>query len=112
MGLGLILVLILCETLDFTSSGYTLRTEYGVVPITKLKSLMTHDKLQMPTSQFSMPNAQSLNVDAILERAISGCDLSPQEGWVLLQQNQPSIIKNIFDTADNLRQQQAGNIAL
>ncbi len=48
-------------------------------------------------------------VDAILDRACMGYDLSPSEGVTLLKQSDPNIIAEIRNTADQLRQQQAGN---
>lgn len=48
-------------------------------------------------------------VDAILDRAISGEDLSVQEGVILLKQTEPAIIAAIQETADKLRHQQAGD---
>jgi 5-amino-6-(D-ribitylamino)uracil---L-tyrosine 4-hydroxyphenyl transferase len=48
-------------------------------------------------------------VDAILDRACMGYDLSPSEGVTLLKQSDPNIITEIRNTADKLRQQQAGN---
>lgn len=51
----------------------------------------------------------SVSIDAILERALMGYDLSPSEGVVLLRQKDPSAIAAIAATADKLRQQQAGD---
>jgi 5-amino-6-(D-ribitylamino)uracil---L-tyrosine 4-hydroxyphenyl transferase len=48
-------------------------------------------------------------VDAILDRALLGCDLSLEEGVVLLRQTDPSAIAAIRATSDKLRQQQAGD---
>ncbi|MEA5573793.1 7,8-didemethyl-8-hydroxy-5-deazariboflavin synthase subunit CofH [Calothrix sp. UHCC 0171] len=48
-------------------------------------------------------------VDAILDRVCEGYDLSPAEGVTLLKQTDSNIISGIRDTADKLRQQQAGN---
>ncbi|MBC6419066.1 MAG: CofH family radical SAM protein [Prochloron sp. SP5CPC1] len=48
-------------------------------------------------------------IEAILERAINGHDLSPTEGLTLLQQKDPTIITAIGITADRLRQIQVGN---
>jgi 5-amino-6-(D-ribitylamino)uracil---L-tyrosine 4-hydroxyphenyl transferase len=48
-------------------------------------------------------------VNAILDRACMGYDLSPSEGVTLLKQSDPNIITEIRNTADKLRQQQAGN---
>lgn len=47
-------------------------------------------------------------VDAILNRALGGDDISPAEGVVLLQQTEPNAIAAIRDTADRLRQRQVG----
>lgn len=52
----------------------------------------------------------TINLDAILDRALMGYDLSSEEGVVLLKQNDPSAIATIRATADKLRQQQAGDI--
>ncbi|MEC4819736.1 MAG: 7,8-didemethyl-8-hydroxy-5-deazariboflavin synthase subunit CofH [Scytonema sp. PMC 1069.18] len=49
-------------------------------------------------------------VDAILDRALMGCDLSTEEGVVLLKQTEPSAIAAIRATSDKLRQHQTGNI--
>lgn len=48
-------------------------------------------------------------VDAILNRALAGEDLSPTDGIVLLQQTEPTAVAAIQETADQLRQQQAGD---
>lgn len=47
-------------------------------------------------------------IETILDRALSGCDLTPREGVVLLQQSDPTLIAAIRTTADQLRRQQAG----
>jgi FO synthase subunit 2 len=47
-------------------------------------------------------------VEAILDRALAGYDLTPSEGVVLLQQTEPAAIEQIRHTADQLRQQQVG----
>ncbi|MBW4476237.1 MAG: 7,8-didemethyl-8-hydroxy-5-deazariboflavin synthase subunit CofH [Tolypothrix brevis GSE-NOS-MK-07-07A] len=47
--------------------------------------------------------------DAILDRAGSGYDLSPEEGVVLLKQTDASAIASIRSTADKLRYTQAGD---
>ena len=49
-------------------------------------------------------------VDAILNRALAGGDLSPEEGVVLLKQTEPAAVVAIQETADQLRHQQAGDI--
>ena len=48
-------------------------------------------------------------VDAILNRALAGRDLSPDEGVVLLKQTEPATIAAIQETADQLRHRQAGD---
>lgn len=50
-----------------------------------------------------------ITVDAILERALRGEDLLPEEGVVLLRQTDPEAIASIRQTADQLRHQQAGD---
>jgi FO synthase subunit 2 len=47
-------------------------------------------------------------VDRILDRVLAGNDISEAEGVVLLQQTEPEAIAQIRQTADQLRQQQAG----
>jgi 5-amino-6-(D-ribitylamino)uracil---L-tyrosine 4-hydroxyphenyl transferase len=49
-------------------------------------------------------------IDLILDRALSGCDLSEAEGVTLLKQTEPEVIEQIRQTADRLRQQQVGNV--
>lgn len=49
-------------------------------------------------------------VDAIVNRALTGEDLSPEEGVVLLKQTEPSVIALITETADQLRYRQAGDL--
>ncbi|WP_017314824.1 7,8-didemethyl-8-hydroxy-5-deazariboflavin synthase subunit CofH [Mastigocladopsis repens] len=51
----------------------------------------------------------TVTVDAILDRALTGYDLSPKEGVVLLKQTDESAVAAIRATADKLRQQQAGD---
>jgi len=51
----------------------------------------------------------TVTVDAILDRAGSGYDLSPEEGVVLLKQTDASAIASIRSTADKLRYTQAGD---
>ncbi len=48
-------------------------------------------------------------VDTILNRALAGKDITPEEGLTLLQQTDPDVISAIQETADRLRAQQAGN---
>jgi FO synthase subunit 2 len=48
-------------------------------------------------------------VDAILNRANSGDDLSIEEGVILLKQTEPAVIAAIQETADQLRRKQAGD---
>lgn len=50
----------------------------------------------------------NLTTDTILNRAIAGDDLSPEEGVVLLQQTDPAIVENIRRVSDTLRSQQVG----
>ena len=47
--------------------------------------------------------------DAIIDRALMGYDLSPNEGVVLLKQTDASAIASIRSTADKLRYTQAGD---
>ena len=47
-------------------------------------------------------------IDAILDRALRGRDLTPAEGVELLQQRDPQAIAQIRATADRLRQMQVG----
>lgn len=47
--------------------------------------------------------------ESILERVLSGCDLTPAEGVLLLQQTEPGAIAAIRNTADKLRQEQVGD---
>lgn len=49
-------------------------------------------------------------VDAILNRAFAGYDLSKEEGVVLLKQTDPAIKTAIQETSDQLRLNQAGDI--
>ena len=56
-----------------------------------------------------MKNLVKKTVDAILERALTGDDLSPEEGITLLKQTEPSAIAAIYSTADKLRFSQAGD---
>ena len=51
----------------------------------------------------------TVTVDAILDRALLGYDLSPQEGVLLLKQTDKSAIAAIRATSDKLRQQQVGD---
>lgn len=48
-------------------------------------------------------------VDAILDRALAGYDISEAEGISLLQQTDPNMIAAIRATADELRHQQVGD---
>ncbi len=48
-------------------------------------------------------------VDAILNRAHAGADISPEEAVLLLQQTEPSAIEAIRSAADGLRHRQAGD---
>jgi 5-amino-6-(D-ribitylamino)uracil---L-tyrosine 4-hydroxyphenyl transferase len=58
----------------------------------------------MPTTSI-----QTTLVAPILDRALSGHDITPAEGVILLQQQDPGAIAAIRHTADRLRQQQAGD---
>jgi 5-amino-6-(D-ribitylamino)uracil---L-tyrosine 4-hydroxyphenyl transferase len=49
-------------------------------------------------------------IDLILDRALSGCDLSEAEGVTLLKQTDPEVIDQIRQAADRLRQQQVGDV--
>ena len=51
-----------------------------------------------------------MNVDAILNRALAGDDISAAAGVVLLQQTDECAIASIRETADQLRRKQAGDI--
>jgi FO synthase subunit 2 len=51
----------------------------------------------------------TVTFDAILDRALTGYDLSPEEGVVLLKQTDLRAVAAICATADKLRQQQAGD---
>lgn len=48
-------------------------------------------------------------VDAILDHALAGYDISEAEGILLLQQTDPDIIAAIQETADELRKRQVGD---
>jgi FO synthase subunit 2 len=48
-------------------------------------------------------------VETILDRALLGYDLFPEEGVVLLRQTDPALVAAIRATADQLRRQQAGD---
>jgi 5-amino-6-(D-ribitylamino)uracil---L-tyrosine 4-hydroxyphenyl transferase len=48
-------------------------------------------------------------VEAILEKAESGLDLSVEEGVLLLKQTDSEVIERIREVSDRLRQKQAGN---
>jgi FO synthase subunit 2 len=50
----------------------------------------------------------NLTVDTILNRAVAGDDLSPEDGVILLEQTDPVIRENIRLVSDTLRSQQAG----
>lgn len=49
-------------------------------------------------------------VDAILDRALAGGDLSPEEGVVLLEQIEPTAVAAIQETADQLRHRQVDDL--
>jgi FO synthase subunit 2 len=48
-------------------------------------------------------------IDEILQAALSGVDLSPEQGIILLKQTAPEAIAAIRQTADQLRQTQVGD---
>lgn len=48
-------------------------------------------------------------IDTILNRALAGVDISPAEGVALLKQTDERAIASIQETANKLRQKQAGN---
>jgi FO synthase subunit 2 len=52
---------------------------------------------------------QTLTVEAILNRAMTGEDISPEEGVVLLKQTEPEAIAAIQETADRLRHRQTAD---
>ncbi|HEY9845627.1 MAG TPA: 7,8-didemethyl-8-hydroxy-5-deazariboflavin synthase subunit CofH, partial [Candidatus Caenarcaniphilales bacterium] len=52
---------------------------------------------------------QTPSVEAILNQALSGADLSPEAGLTLLQQQEPQAIATIREAADQLRHQQVGD---
>ncbi|MEC4895625.1 MAG: 7,8-didemethyl-8-hydroxy-5-deazariboflavin synthase subunit CofH [Oscillatoria sp. PMC 1051.18] len=49
------------------------------------------------------------SLNSILNYALDGGDLSPEEGVLLLQQNEPAVREAIRETADELRRRQAGD---
>ncbi|WP_446389921.1 7,8-didemethyl-8-hydroxy-5-deazariboflavin synthase subunit CofH [Coleofasciculus sp. B1-GNL1-01] len=49
------------------------------------------------------------SVDAILNHALAGKDISPEEGVILLEQTEPTAVAAIQETADQLRHDQAGD---
>ena len=51
----------------------------------------------------------TVTIQAILECALSGDDLSESDGVFLLQQKEPQAIASIRETADRLRQRQVGD---
>jgi FO synthase subunit 2 len=50
----------------------------------------------------------TFTIDQVLDRALTGCDLTEAEGAFLLKQTEPEAIAAIRETADQLRQRQAG----
>lgn len=48
-------------------------------------------------------------IETLLDRALSGQDLSPDEAVLLLQQTDPRAIEAIRETSDRLREKQVGN---
>lgn len=61
-----------------------------------------------PNKSSNPVNAKT--VDAILNKALGGEDISPEEGVALLKQTEPAAIEAIRATADALRRQQAGQV--
>ncbi|GAC1489848.1 MAG: 7,8-didemethyl-8-hydroxy-5-deazariboflavin synthase subunit CofH [Chamaesiphon sp.] len=53
--------------------------------------------------------SDALTVDAILDTVLTGKDLSPEQGVVLLKQTNPTALVAIQQTADQLRHEQAGH---
>ncbi|NET00833.1 MAG: 7,8-didemethyl-8-hydroxy-5-deazariboflavin synthase subunit CofH [Sphaerospermopsis sp. SIO1G2] len=51
----------------------------------------------------------NITLDSILERSSLGFNISPSEAVVLLKQTNPESVNAIQETADQLRQKQAGN---
>ncbi len=62
----------------------------------------------MIDSKIPVPTKTVKSIDVILERALNGYDLSPDEGLSLLQQTATAAVEAIRQTADRLRQQQVG----
>jgi 5-amino-6-(D-ribitylamino)uracil---L-tyrosine 4-hydroxyphenyl transferase len=52
--------------------------------------------------------AHSIPLSALLDRAVSDQDLTPQEGVILLQQSEPAAIQEIQKAADELRRSLVG----
>ncbi|PSB22378.1 7,8-didemethyl-8-hydroxy-5-deazariboflavin synthase subunit CofH [filamentous cyanobacterium CCP2] len=63
-----------------------------------------------PLSAHSSQAYSSHTVDAILDRALAGQDLTEAEGVILLQQTEAETIAAIRETADRLRQRQVGEV--
>ena len=57
-----------------------------------------------------MTESENKTVDAILDRALQGYNISTAEALVLLQQRSPEAIAQIQTTADLLRRRQSGDI--
>ncbi|MFM7560886.1 7,8-didemethyl-8-hydroxy-5-deazariboflavin synthase subunit CofH [Cylindrospermopsis raciborskii] len=55
-----------------------------------------------------MNNITLTPINPILERSLLGSDISPSEAVILLKQTDPETINTIRETADKLRQKQAG----
>lgn len=68
---------------------------------------MPESKIQSLSIEFK--NKLHPSVETILERTLAGYDLSAQEGVMLLKQTDPYAIAAISRTANQLRQQQAGD---
>nr|WP_275974044.1 7,8-didemethyl-8-hydroxy-5-deazariboflavin synthase subunit CofH [Argonema galeatum] len=63
----------------------------------------------MKNQIFPKPTVTIKTVDAILDRTLTGKDISPEEGAVLLKQTDSGALAAIRATADKLRQRQAGD---
>lgn len=68
---------------------------------------MPESKIQSLSIEFK--NKLHPLVETILERTLAGYDLSAQEGVMLLKQTDPYVLAAISRTANQLRQQQAGD---
>ncbi|MGL5080338.1 MAG: 7,8-didemethyl-8-hydroxy-5-deazariboflavin synthase subunit CofH [Microcoleaceae cyanobacterium] len=50
------------------------------------------------------------NIDIVLDRAIAGLDLSPEEGLHILRQSNPEVIAAVRTVSDELRRRQVGEV--